>query len=180
MELTENVVTELRKLQAQIAELLLGLGAQGVAAGGPEVGDGGADGGVVLAGVLVDVAGVRDLALGRRVDAVDLAAGQAAQLLHPELLGQGVHARVLQQLLARLVDRRDRRVLLQHALARQLFREVVAGVQKFEEAAHSVELFGYKIDLSRLGIARVRKSQSPSNVNSSKGWVLGDLHFHRQ
>lgn len=44
-----------------------------MAAGGPERGDGGADRRVLLGRELVHVAGIGDLALGRRVDAVDLA-----------------------------------------------------------------------------------------------------------
>ena len=75
-----------------------------MAAGSPEVGDGGAHGGVLLAGVLVDVAGVGDLALGGRVDAVDLAAGQTPKFVHAELLCEGVDAGVFEELYARLVD----------------------------------------------------------------------------
>lgn len=40
---TENVVTKLRELQTQAPELVLCLGAQGVAALGPECDDGRAD-----------------------------------------------------------------------------------------------------------------------------------------
>lgn len=127
-----------------------------MAAGGPEVGDGGADGGVVPAGVLVDVAGVGDLALGRRVDAVDLAAREAPQLVHAELLGQRVDARMLQQLLTCLVYGGYGGVLLQQSLARQLLREVVARVEEFEEAADGVELVGWEVYLSRLKAVRVR------------------------
>ena len=103
-QLTENVVAELGELETQRAKLLLGLGAQRVAAGGPEVGDRGTHGGVLLAGVLVDVAGVGDLALGGRVDAVDLAAGQTPKFVHAELLCEGVDAGVFEELYARLVD----------------------------------------------------------------------------
>lgn len=56
-------------------------------AGSPEVRHRGADGRVVLAGVLVDVAGVRDLSLGGRIDTVNLAARERSKLLHAELLG---------------------------------------------------------------------------------------------
>ena len=70
-------------------------------AGRPEVGDGGADGGIVLGGELVHVAGVGDLALGGAVDAVDLGRGQVLEVGQAKLLGDRVHARVLEQLLAR-------------------------------------------------------------------------------
>lgn len=76
---TEHVVAELGEFQAEVVELLLGLGAERVAARGPEVGDGHADGRVVLGRVLVDVTGVGDLALGRRVDAVALVRGQVLE-----------------------------------------------------------------------------------------------------
>lgn len=46
-----------------------------MAAGGPEVGDRGTDGSILLGGELVDVAGIGDLALGSRVDTMDLARG---------------------------------------------------------------------------------------------------------
>lgn len=81
-----------------------------MAAGGPEVGDGGADGGVVPVGVLVDVTSVLDLALSRRVDAVYLAAREGLQLVHPELLSEGVDARMLKKLVTGLVDGGYRRI----------------------------------------------------------------------
>ena len=61
---TKHVVTELRELQAETAELLLGLDTQGVAAHGPEVGDRAADSHVVGRSVIIDVAGVGNLTLG--------------------------------------------------------------------------------------------------------------------
>lgn len=94
-QLTENVVSKLGVFQAQLLELVLDLGAQGVRSRGPEAGNRGAHLGVVLAGVGVDVARVGNLAAGRRVDAVDLGAGQALQVRDAKLLGQRVDARVL-------------------------------------------------------------------------------------
>lgn len=119
-------------------------------AGSPEVGDGGTDGGVVLGGELVDVAGVGDLALGGRVDAVDLVGREVLEVGEAELLGDGVHARVLEKLLAREVDLGNRGVLLQRALAGNLLGEVIACVQELEEAAHGVDVFGGELDLAGL------------------------------
>lgn len=96
IELTQDIVPELRELQAHLAELVLCLGAQRVAPGGPEVHHRPADGGVVLLGVRIDVAGVGDLALRRRVHAVDLRRGEGFQAGQAERLGERVHARVLQ------------------------------------------------------------------------------------
>lgn len=138
-QLTEHVVSELRELQAQAAELLLGLGAKSMGAGGPEVGNGGTNAGVVLLGVLVDVAGVGDLALGGGVDAVNLGGGKLLEVGQLELLGEGVDAGVLEQLIARLIDLGDSGVLLELTLAGNLLREVVAGVEELEEAADGVE-----------------------------------------
>ena len=121
-----------------------------MAAGGPEVGDRSAHRGVLLAGVLVDVAGVGDLALGGRVDAVDLAAGQAPKLVHAELLREGIDARVLEELLARLVHGRQGGIGLERALSRQLLRKVVAGVQVLEEASDGVVFLARELDLPRL------------------------------
>ena len=108
---------------------------------GPEVGDGRAHGGVGGRRVLVDVPGVGDLALGRRADAVDLARGQVLELVEAELLAEGVDARVLEQLVARVVDLGHGRVGLERALAGDLAREVLARVEELEEAADGVDVF---------------------------------------
>lgn len=115
---TENVVSELRVLQAQGAELFLGLGSESVAASGPEVGNRGADRSVVLASVGVDVTSVGDFALGRGVDAVNLAGGKTLELLYTKLFSERVDPRVLQQLITRFVDRGQGRVGLEDTLAR--------------------------------------------------------------
>lgn len=62
-ERTKDIVSELGELETQALELLLGLGAEGVASHGPEVGNGRADGGVSRRGELVYVSGVGNLAL---------------------------------------------------------------------------------------------------------------------
>jgi hypothetical protein len=147
---TEHVVAELGELQAQAAELFLGLGAQGVGARGPEVGDGHADGRVVLGGVLVDVAGVGDLAFGGRVDAVDLARREVLEVREAELLRKGVDLSVLEELLARHVHLGDRGILLQRALPGHLLGEVVARVEELEEAPHRVDVFAGELDLAGL------------------------------
>lgn len=116
----------------------------------PKVGHGRANGGVVLGGELVHVARVRNLALGRRVDAVDLGRSQVLEVGEAKLLGNRVDARVLEQLLARQVDLGDRRVLLERALAGNLFGEVVACIQKLEEAAHGVDVVVRELDLAGL------------------------------
>lgn len=119
-------------------------------AGGPEVGDWGADDGVVVVGVLVDVAGVCDLALCRRVDAVDLGRGQVPERGHLKLLGQRVDARVLEQLVARLVDIGERRVRLELPGAGHLAREVVARVQEFEETSDGIDVAAGQVDMAGL------------------------------
>ena len=149
---TEHVVAELRELQAQVAELGLGLGTQGVAAGGPEVGHGRTNGRVLLGRVLVDVAGVGDLALGSRVDAMDLARGEVLEQCESKFLRQGVDLGVLEELLARHVDVGDRGVLLQRSLAGHFLGEIVAGVEEFEEAANGLEVFVGKLDLTGLRV----------------------------
>lgn len=174
---TEHVVAELGELETEAAELLLGLGTEGVAAGGPEVGDGHADGRVLGRRVLVDVAGVGDLALGGRVDAVDLARRQVLEAGQAELVGQRVHARVLEQLVARHVHLGDRRVLLERPLAGNLAREVVARVQELEEAADRVEVFVGEFDLARLFVGR-RKRKENARVHMSAGLFL--LFFQEQ
>lgn len=146
MGLTEHVVSELGELQAEGAELLLGLGAKSVAASGPEAGDRGTNAGVVLLGELVDVARIADLALGGRVYAVDLGGGELLELGHLELLAQGVDAGMLQKLITRLVDLGDAGVHLELALAGNLLGEVVASVEELEEAADGIEVVLAEVD----------------------------------
>jgi hypothetical protein len=121
-----------------------------VRAGSPEVGHRRADRGVLPAGVGVNIAGVRDLTLGRRVDAVDLGARQVLQRQQAELVGEGIHLGMLQQLVACLVDFRDRGVGLEGSLARDLLGKVFPGIEELEEAADSIEVFVGKFDLSWL------------------------------
>lgn len=116
----------------------------------PKVGHGRADGRVVLGGELVHVASVRDLALGGRVDTVDLAARKILEVGETKLLGDGVHARVLEELVAREVDLGDGGVLLERALARNLLGEVIACVQELEKAPHGVDVIVGKLDLAGL------------------------------
>lgn len=148
--LTENVVSELGILEAESLELVLGFGAQHVRARGPEAGDGGAHRGVVGARVGVDVAGVGDFALCRRVDAVNLGAGQRLERRDAELFGEGIYARVLEELVARVVDGGQAGVGLECALAGELPGEVFARVEVFEEAADGVVVFVGELDLARL------------------------------
>jgi hypothetical protein len=63
------------------------------------------------------------------------------ELGQPELLGQGVDARVLEQLVARVVDFGQGRVGLEGALAGDLAREVLARVEELEEAAYRIDVF---------------------------------------
>jgi hypothetical protein len=146
----QHVVAKLRVLQAQRLELVLGLGAQGVRARGPEAGDGRADGGVVGDGVGVDVAGVGNLAAGRRVDAVDLGGGERLEGAEAVALGEGVDARVLEQLVARVVDLGQAGVGLEDALAGDLAGEVLAGVEVLEEAADGVDVVVEELNLAGL------------------------------
>lgn len=147
---TQNVVTKLRVLQAQALELGFGLGAEGMRARGPEAGNGRAHRGVVAGRVGVHVAGVGELAPGRRVDAVDLGRGELLEELHAELLGEGVDARVAQEVVARVVEPGHAGVVLELALPGDLAREVLARVEELEEAAHGVVVFFGELNLSWL------------------------------
>lgn len=149
-ERTENIVSELGVLQAQSLELVLGLGAQCVGAGSPEARDGCANGGIVGAGVGVDVAGIGDLALGSRVDAVDLGARESLEAQDAKLLGECVNAGVLEELIAAVVDRGDRGIGLEDALAGELLREVFASVEELEEASDGVNVIFWELDLAWL------------------------------
>ena len=121
-----------------------------MAARSPEVGDGRADRRVLLGCKFVNVARISDLALSRRVDAVDLARSQVLEVREPKLLGQCVHLGVLEELVARHIHIRNRGVLLQRPLAGRLLREVIARVEKLKEAADSVDIFAGELNVARL------------------------------
>lgn len=137
-----------------MAELFLGLGTQCVAAGGPEVGDGCADRGVLARGELIHVAGVCNLAFGGRVDAMDFARRQILEEGHAELLGYCVYSRVLEELDARVVDLGERRVRLECPLAGAFLGEVLAGIEELEEAADGVDVLVTEVDLTGLDKGR--------------------------
>ena len=122
-----------------------------MAPGRPEVRHRRADGQVVLLRVRVHVPRVRDLALGRAVHAVDLGRRQGLQRGEAERVAEGVDARVLEELVARLVDGGRAGVALELARAGHLAREVVARVEEFEEAAYGVEVLVYEVDTALLG-----------------------------
>ncbi len=88
---TQYVVTKLRIFETHRAEVVFGFVAQDVAAMGPERSDGFADGDVRARGVRVDVAGIGNLSLGRRVDAVNLRMRQGLQVLRMNRLARCTH-----------------------------------------------------------------------------------------
>jgi len=69
---SKNIVSELRVLQTQLSELFLRLTPKHMRSRSPEIRHGGSDRLVVFLRVRIHVSGVRNFALGRRVDAVDL------------------------------------------------------------------------------------------------------------
>lgn len=77
----EHVVTKLRIVQAHLAKVVFGLVPQHVAALRPEGGNGLADRGVVARRIGVNEARVGDLALGGRIDSVDLGVRQSLECL---------------------------------------------------------------------------------------------------
>ena len=123
---------------------------------GPEAGNGRPHLGVVGARVGVDVARVGDLALGGRIDAVDLGAGERAQGADAKLLAEGVDTRVLEELVARVVDGRRRGVVLEDALAGELLGEVLARIEEFEEDADGLDVLFEEFDGARLQSLRAR------------------------
>lgn len=138
VQLTKNIVTELRKLQTHAPELLFRLGPKRVTARGPEVRDWCSDARIVLLGIGVHVSRVRKLALGRAVDAVDLGASQSLQGWEFKHLAERVDSSMLEQLITRLVDFRDTRILLEIARTDNPLGEVLASVEKLQEAAHGI------------------------------------------
>lgn len=94
----------------------------------PEIRNRRADRGIVLISVRIHVSGVRDLALGSRVDAVDLAGSQRLEEREVQGFGERVDACVFEELVACLVDLGGGGVALEIARVDDLAREVVACV----------------------------------------------------
>ena len=140
----------MRELETHATELVLSLVTQHIAAISPEGRDGPADGGVGHVGLLVDVAGVRDLARRRALGAVDLGVRERAQRRQPEARGERVDARVPQDRVARAVRHVELRVGFEcgggGGRGPEEAREVFARVEVFEEAAHGVGVFGGEVD----------------------------------
>ncbi|KAB8349807.1 hypothetical protein FH972_023820 [Carpinus fangiana] len=146
---TQHVEAELRKLHAHSAELVLGLVAQDVATGGPERGDGGADGAVVGRGRAVDVAGVRDLAARGGGGAVDLGVREGPEGpegRQAELVGEGVDAGVAQERGAAGVGAGVARVGLELGAVTDAAWEVLVCVEVLEHAAEGVEIVVGELD----------------------------------
>lgn len=75
---------------------------------------------------------------------MDLAVREGLQVRQAELVGQGVHPRVFEQLLARVVDAGHVRVVFQTGRVSRVVefaREVLARVEVLQEAADGVEGF---------------------------------------
>lgn len=145
---TQNVITKLGILQAQALELVFGIGPQSMRPGRPEARNGRAD--LVVVGIRIDVSGVRNLSLGRRIDAVDLGRGQLLELGDAVFLGQSVDARVAEEMNARVVDFGHFGVFLQDSLAGDLARKVFACVEIFQKGAYGGGIFGEEFNLSWL------------------------------
>ena len=150
---TEDVEAELGELEAHVLEFLLRLMPQHVRPLAPKAGDRFPDGRVRRRRVRVHVAGVRDLARRRRRDAVDLAVREGLEVRQAELVGQGVHPGVFEELVARVVDAGHVRVVFQPGRVSrvvELAREVFARVEVLQEAPDGVEGFRGQGDAPRL------------------------------
>lgn len=148
--LTQDVETKLRKLQTERLEFVFGFGPQRMRPGGPKVGHGCTNRRIVDRGVGINVARILDLALDRGIDAVDFGRRERLQSGDAPFLSQGIDPCVLEQLNARVVDSRDRGIVFEVSLARQLAGEVFLGIQEFEETADGIDVFVWEVDLARL------------------------------
>lgn len=97
---------------------------------------------------------------------MDLARCQVLELLEAELLGEGVDAGMLEQLVARVVDLGQGRVRLEFARVAELAGEVLARVEELEEAAYCVDVFVRELNLAWLqvvsGVVEVSASRYAS------------------
>lgn len=81
---------------------------------------------------------------------MNLGDGERLERVDAELLGQRVYARVLEELVARVVDGRQTGVGLESALARELLGEVFARVQVLEETADGLSVLVRELNLAWL------------------------------
>ena len=172
--LTKHIVPKLRKLQTQPLELGLRLAPQHMRPRSPELRHRRPDPLIPGLRVPVHVPRVLNLPLGRRVDAVDLAARERPELGEAELAREGVDARVAEELGAVVVDGGDGGVRLEGSLAGELAGEVVARVEVFEEAADAVDVFLCEVDVAGLyfvslpSVRGAEEREAPQYLNERK------------
>lgn len=143
----QHVETELRMLQAQPLELLLGLVSEHVAPRRPESSHRLPDSLVLGRSLLVHKASVRDLALGCGLGEVNLLVCDACEHWQAEALGEGVDASVAKQGDTPVIWAGDARVILHGVTADG--REVVALVDVLKDSGASVDVIVGKFDTAR-------------------------------
>ena len=140
----QHIETELRVLQAEPLELLLGLVSEHVAPGSPEGSHWLPDRLVLGRSLLVHEARVGDLALGRGLCEVDLLVGNAGKGRQTKSLSNGVNAGVAKESDTAVVWTRDGWVVL-HGVAADS-GEVVALVDVLKNGGTGVDIIVGKFD----------------------------------
>ena len=119
----------------------------------PEVGNRRSDSLIILGGIGIHISGICKLALGGRVDTMDLASRKRLQGGQLQGLGQSIDSSMLEELIASLVNLRSAWIFLQITGSSYLAGKVIACVQKFEEASDSIQLLVYKVNATFLAIS---------------------------
>jgi hypothetical protein len=143
----EHVETELRVLQAEPLEFLLGLVPEHVAPGGPEGSHGLPDRLVLGRSLLVHEARVSDFALGGRLCEVNLLVGNTGKCRQTKSLSNGVDAGMAEESDTAVVWARDGRVVF-HGVAAD-GGEVIALVDVLENGGTGVDIIVGQFNTTR-------------------------------
>jgi len=147
---SKNIVSELWELQTHRSELILCLCAQSMRSRRPEIRNRSSNRRIILMRMRIHISRISNLSLRRRINAMNLATRKALQPRKIKRFRQGVHTRMLEELITRLINSWGRGVALQVSGACDFAGEIVACIEKLEETSYGVEIFVYEVNSSLL------------------------------
>jgi hypothetical protein len=138
------------ELKTHRSKLIFCLRTQSMRSRSPEIRNRSSNRRIILMRMRIHISRISNLSLRRRINAMNLTTRKALQPRKVKCFRQGVHTRMLEELIARLINGRSRGVALQVSGPCDFAGEVVACVEELEETSYGVEIFVYKVNSSLL------------------------------
>jgi hypothetical protein len=101
---------------------------------------------IIFMRMRVHISRISNLSLRRRINTMNLATRKALQPRKVKRFRQGVDARMLEELITRLINSWGRGVALQVSGTCDFAGEIVACVEELEETSYGVEIFVYEVN----------------------------------